>query len=558
VTNITYEAELRMKVIELRFSGNWYTDLCILGFIKLLNEIYGWELQEIRERLRKEPHLIFAGYFPVAYIGWYLIKRLERFYLSRDYRLYDIIEENPLKLENVKARLINKVYELCLEDSQENCNEREVFEKTWQKIEKLAEATGSIILGWINYLHKRKLERISKKLENEFKKCYLLSASNKIKVRKLPIHSDFYHNFMLFNPSLNVEKQKERLQKIVQRYPPLDEEILRKFDRTINKFLVSEKEIPNVYYTPTNAENIYKLFEQYPLVFLMCFEIAFENFGPLGYYAFYSPDLEFTYYVNRRLSALKRRAKKGDVLRLTWKAIIDSLYEKHAKWVLEDMYIIKYKSITRQRIIGVEYIGFDKARATLILDDRIRESLNWRINIGEGEESRTVWLIERFLQGEDLYSIILNYFSNQLSKREEFLEASKLIMALAAEYSIRHRNKEPRGHRLFTSDFFVKIPTNIEIAYSYLRNLEMISSIIKKIISPLYEESEALRSLITILLETLSKMDKNSFMHILLSELNKYPEPLTPKISKKIYRIIFQDSYWYIYALGLLIKLYRR
>jgi len=32
---------------ELRFTGNWFIDAGILGFVNLMEEVYGWDLKKI-------------------------------------------------------------------------------------------------------------------------------------------------------------------------------------------------------------------------------------------------------------------------------------------------------------------------------------------------------------------------------------------------------------------------------------------------------------------------------------------------------------------------------
>ena len=51
----------------LEFTGNWFIDSGILGFVRLLEDIYGIDLQEIREMARRKEVLYF-GLFPFAYI----------------------------------------------------------------------------------------------------------------------------------------------------------------------------------------------------------------------------------------------------------------------------------------------------------------------------------------------------------------------------------------------------------------------------------------------------------------------------------------------------------
>ncbi len=52
---------------ELRFTGNWFIDAGILGFVNLMGEVYGWDLEELQRRIKEEPEKMYYGYFPLAY-----------------------------------------------------------------------------------------------------------------------------------------------------------------------------------------------------------------------------------------------------------------------------------------------------------------------------------------------------------------------------------------------------------------------------------------------------------------------------------------------------------
>ncbi len=52
---------------ELKFTGNWFIDAGILGFVNLMEEVYGWDLEKLQEKIKKEPENVYYGYFPLAY-----------------------------------------------------------------------------------------------------------------------------------------------------------------------------------------------------------------------------------------------------------------------------------------------------------------------------------------------------------------------------------------------------------------------------------------------------------------------------------------------------------
>ncbi|QDA31026.1 hypothetical protein FH039_04630 [Thermococcus indicus] len=52
---------------ELRFTGNWFVDAGILGFLNLMEEVYGWDLEELQKRINENREKVYYGYFPLAY-----------------------------------------------------------------------------------------------------------------------------------------------------------------------------------------------------------------------------------------------------------------------------------------------------------------------------------------------------------------------------------------------------------------------------------------------------------------------------------------------------------
>ena len=56
-----------MEGEELRFTGNWFIDAGILGFVNLMEEVYGWDLEELQRRIKNELEKVYYGYFPLAY-----------------------------------------------------------------------------------------------------------------------------------------------------------------------------------------------------------------------------------------------------------------------------------------------------------------------------------------------------------------------------------------------------------------------------------------------------------------------------------------------------------
>ena len=59
----------------LTFTGNWFIDAGILGFVNLMEEVYGWEFENLQKMIIKEPEKVYYGYFPFAYLYKWLSDR---------------------------------------------------------------------------------------------------------------------------------------------------------------------------------------------------------------------------------------------------------------------------------------------------------------------------------------------------------------------------------------------------------------------------------------------------------------------------------------------------
>jgi len=563
----------------LRFTGNWYIDLCILGFMKIMEKYYGWTLNELEQKIRENEVVVFKKFFPVAYVAFYLEReiykvinelekkkkekreKLEREYdrlrSSRSKRMSRRIEKIETEIANIDAKI--ELLRRCVSSLRREVRnleinglsapqdlDEEVFEQAWSKILELHTSVAKVF---------GECREISNKARDHIEK----DIDDKGNLKRLMIRSDFYLNFMIFQYGYGLNTQKECLKVILSADMPSGArpEVLERFDRTINKFLFSQEKIKNVLYAPMNYEIVCKMLRRYPLVFLMCFEAAFEFLPGLGYYAFYSPDIEFTYDVNKRLRVMKGHYKaRMDIFRITWRAVIDSLYERHATWVLEDMYLVRYGGIKQQRLIDVEYIGIDKLRASLILNDKIRNSLNERLVIIKKEDKKerlliNVWLIEKFLQGHSLFPMILMYFKHKVSDNDVNYPRHKLIRALATEFALKKLRKTLG---CFSFEFLNSQWIPMDYVKRFLLRLKTASKIAGVLSSM---DREKLASLMLRLISILEKRNRSAFMDFLLTELNKYDVRIPRDILKTIFNNVFMERNWEYFALGLLISLWR-
>ena len=53
---------------KLKFTGNWFIDAGILGFVNLMEKVYGWDLYTLQKKIEENEKLIYYGYFPIAYV----------------------------------------------------------------------------------------------------------------------------------------------------------------------------------------------------------------------------------------------------------------------------------------------------------------------------------------------------------------------------------------------------------------------------------------------------------------------------------------------------------
>ena len=63
--------ECEKENFKLEFTGNWFIDAGILGFVNLMEEVYGWDLDTLQEKIEENEKLVYYGYFPFAYLFYH-------------------------------------------------------------------------------------------------------------------------------------------------------------------------------------------------------------------------------------------------------------------------------------------------------------------------------------------------------------------------------------------------------------------------------------------------------------------------------------------------------
>jgi len=481
----------------LQFTGNWFIDAGILGFVNLMEEVYGWDLEELQERIKENEDIVYYGYFPIAYVHYNNYS-----YLENEKRLFYWLKTKDLKFPEFKNAL----------------EREEIFSKVWKFIEK-------------HYKNKDKIK---------------LSFSGKFVI---------FTNFLFFQPKWKVDQQREAFREILE-LKNFSEETLIYVDKTINKFLPSKGEFQNLLYgksfiTVFDLKKVIKL----PLVFLLTFPLGFEKLGKENF-CFYAPELKFSYKVNKKLKILeelsnkeKKSSSKRRILTFLWREVIDALVETKSLWTLENMYIIEYQMGQNQNLLKAEYIGIPKLQASVLIDDKIRDALNCHIQLGKGAREAQIWLIEKFIKGEGLYEKILKH-TNYALKQNKNPGFKASLYALAIDAKIKE-NAENSSKALFSNDFF----RGYKFLVDEIKETYLLLASRANLISQLFENEEEKSKLVYPLFSALKKKNRISFVNTLLkkfTELSK-KENLSPLIKFIFENIISNDVSWENYALALII-----
>ncbi|WP_457754676.1 hypothetical protein [Thermococcus sp.] len=589
----------------LRFTGNWFIDAGILGFVNLMEEVYGWDLKELQRRLREDPEKVYYGYFSFAY--FYKLSGSKK----RDLRIKALqtIEQSTKHdkelLEKVWWNLIveafkdkwitwklGKMHEKEILDKKEKLRPeyndekyRELIRRREEALNKLKECESYIqsILGkrkkfFEREEHKFTLENLES-LEDIILQCheksndclrlieealkihrelkgYLESLWESIRVNhgvpadksrffRIPVDSSFYKNYLFFNYSKGILEQLEDMWSLIEGNAEYSE-YLSKIDKTLSKFLPSDSEFPNISYTPLRVAPLLKLLPHL-FIYLLNFLNAFTFVPSVGYVFFYSGDLEFTYYVNKRLETFVEQASKEDnkninLFKITWQAVIDILVEYKSKWALENMYLVQYRKVQQQDLIGVEYIGIPKLHASILLDDTIRDALNTSIGIGDSWK----WLLEEFLKQKPLYPLVQMHLWFVI-KTGSTANSRTLLYALAVDAKLKEQAKS----RLIFKPVFESPDRVVQDVREFYERMNLARLNISRALG---EEG---KRYIHPLFSALKKHNRNAFMNILLKALTQAKEKETVKYltSYLINRILLNDSAWEDFALALLVGL---
>ena len=536
-------------VHDLQFTGNWFIDAGILGFVNLMEEVYGWDLENLREFVRRSTSDQVRSAFTYAF--WYkVIKDTTNRWLSKD-----IFKVGDLKKKGIDPEELSKSIRVSIINKIQRRNEMDRS--------KVIEGGNpyDIILS-INEFIKEIIKDEFSKYESELKKAFaqnkktLLEHINSVSIIG---ELDFFRNLSIFNPSSN-KAGKERhilsmFEKLVfEGFVREDKEIksLPKnvLDKSLSPFIYSASEFPNEYYgRPMTLKTLETVAGVNPAIYLLC--VPFSFIWYMGkYYLFYAPSLEFSYHINKRLRKYVSNVKdesnsSKNILKITWQAIIDTLIEFKSYYSLENMYILEFSGIENQQLQNVEYIGIPKLQASILIEDPIREALN---NIVSINDDVRVWVLEEFIKNKPLYDVVLKHVSYCLrEKNERNIQKKTSLYALAIDAKIKENNEID----LFSNRFlegFRSLVNEIKDCYSIINSCAIN-------ISQLFDSEEERRQVCYSLISALKKKNRIAFANILLKKfLEKTENKKVLQLNRFVFKnIILNDISWENYALALVI-----
>jgi len=574
----------------LQFTGNWLIDAGILGFVNLMEEVYGWDLDELEVIVSNDSNRLLYWFFPIGYLFYHSTIRAIHREIQNIRK--EIFKENGLNQKIMKIEQEIKIIQDRITKIN-NVGEKKKLEKKLSKLKekKLSELQEKkkMMLSKIDELRKKLIEEKRKFREN------VMGVRDFFNLKDTEIEmflSNFSlnlpaiaRNFYLFNskevrnnPFLafrylqllcqeNYEELynfiKEKMPKTKKAKEGLSYEIYP--DSTVNPFLYSSFEFSNIGYTkPLKTMEIKKsLGINLPIfVSLLCFEHAFENYyekNVVRNIFFYTNNLDVCYSINKRMQIKKERAlsksKQQSLLKITFESVIDELVESKANFSLEDMYLIEYEDIKNQKLINVEYIGIPKLQASILLDDTIRENLNNTIQFRtKNFENSYCWLLEEFIKGKPLYPIILNHINLVLNEETSLRRNPSIYSSIIEAKILEFRGKYKR-ETLFPVDYF----DNYKYLINEIKKDVRFTSFVASLIRQISEDIDKKRRIAREMFSALKERNKNIFLNILIKSMNEEKKLCSNEnLNKWIFeKIIKNDTSYEMYGLVLIMNLLR-
>jgi CRISPR-associated protein Cst1 len=232
---------------------------------------------------------------------------------------------------------------------------------------------------------------------------------------------------------------------------------------------------------------------------------------------------------------LNGKLYRGDILKITWEQILDTLWEYKSIWSLGNMYIIQYRQLDNQSQKDVEYIGISKLHASFLIDDTIRDVINTNVKVQEKGDKQYVWVLEEFIKNKPLlhtfYKNLKLYFSGKI---KYLPKKTSLIYSASLDKNILELGKNKS--EFFSDEFFSRYKKIVTRVKAYAGKLFLISRDINSTFSNFSQEKK--QNFAFIMFGYMRKNSKYAFVNTLLKELNQTD---SKNHVDKIIRFLFED-----------------
>jgi len=527
----------------ISFTGNWYVDAGILGYIFLMENVYGESFSKIiSQPLSKEK-------FYYAYFFYYIKETAIKLINKQDLASNNEIKKNQFK--EMKKRLKQKLL-------------------NYNKVPFSFQSSNDVQQAIINLNNhfKNEIKTSFSLFEDELKNSFTSKTSpnilKKIENAGVIFSEPFFQNLSFCNVSKNKKgKEKDVLfafEDMLYKNKIKNIDTPDALDKTISKFLFAESEALNILYCKIQTiDDFNDIFEKPVIIYLLCFPLAFTRFSDPKFILFYTNHLHSSYYINKTirlsLDKLGSKSRNNDILKVTWKCILDYMFEQKSVFSLENMYIIEHNGVdNQQNIQSVSYIGISKLHANILLDAKIRSNLNIYLKYQKIKKKyKQKWLLKAFISGKPLYPLILQHCLLCITdSSNKIFRFSSSLYSLIIEAIIRELKNEKR---LFSKDFFSDYNFLVRDIKEEIRNSSYHSSLILSLI-PKDEKLKLSTDLIHILL----KKQKIYFLNYLLKKLNECNKKDSKKLLKKINKwlfdkVVLNEHSWQEYALIIILQL---
>ncbi|GEM_PF-6812653 len=540
--------EVKEQGTRLQFSGNWLIDAGILGFVNLMEDVYGWDLKSNEWKLPVEDVELQGRFF---FAFWYkIISETVEQWLNKDN-----LKKKAFNM-SVKEKIISNVLDILKQ------NKDQIILKTdFQDIPSVKES--------ILCFNKKCKESIC----NEFQ-YYKDALNKKYSQNKKTIlenlnsisfiaYSEFFTNLSIFNPSTNKSGNEstilELFSKLVCHYSVRNgSDIL---DKSMNVFLFSADDFHNIYFgSPPTLKKIEDVYRINPTYVLLSVPWSFIKIQENHF--FHTNSLENSYHIHRNLQRYKENLQTNrKLLDITWKVVIDFLVERKSDFSLENLHIIEYSSIdpTKQQIQNVEYLSISKLNATLLLDETMRENLNKTIPCNENRKRiKYVWLTEQLCNERPLTPLIVKHVELFIKKRNnnkgKNVTSTPIYLSLGTSlYALMidaNKQKLSINELHFNHDFFMGYSELVDDIKKDVNYIRYASDAFSKCITDENEQD------LYILLATIKGNDRNQYLNLLYRILVTSKEELDRKwVSDYAFKnIIKNKNTWTYYGLALILK----